>query len=118
MRINRVSGIVAAVAVLMLALTAVTVTARVTNAGGGDGDDDATEQQVAPGTLDDGEEFLSRATITLDQAIAAAQGAASGSIGEVDLEEYHGRLAFNVDVGDSDVKIDAATGEVLGIGED
>ncbi len=51
-------------------------------------------------------------------AIEAAQTAADGEIGEVDLEDYNGTLVFNVDVGDVDVKVDAATGEVLGMGDD
>jgi uncharacterized membrane protein YkoI len=74
-------------------------------------DDDAT---VAPGTIDDGKALLPRAGITLDEAIAAAQTAAPGAVGEVDLEDENGRLVFNVDVGDKDVTVDAATGEVLG----
>ncbi len=39
--------------------------------------------------------------------------AASGPVGEIDLEEYQGKLVFNVDVGDKDVKVDAHTGAVL-----
>jgi uncharacterized membrane protein YkoI len=70
------------------------------------------------GRLDDGADLLSQASITVDEAIAAAKTAASGDIGEIDLEDYHGKLAFNVDVGDQDVKVDAATGEVLGSGSD
>lgn len=76
----------------------------------GPGDDDAP---AASGTIDDGKELLSRARITLEQAIQAAQGSASGSIGEVDLEYRHGILVFNVDVGDQDIKVDAGTGQVL-----
>jgi hypothetical protein len=80
-------------------------------------DDDlriAGERPVAAGTLDDGEEFLPQAKLTVEQAIRAAQGAASGAIGEIDLESFGGRLVFNVDVGDQDVKVDAVTGEVRG----
>lgn len=76
-------------------------------------DRDAGDVLAAPGTLDDGEELLPQAKIGLAQAIEAAQGAASGSIGEVDLEDYRGTLVFNVDVGDKDVKVDAKTGAVL-----
>ena len=65
------------------------------------------------GRLDDGKDLLPQAAITLDQAIAAAQAAVSGDLDEVDLEYYEGRLVFNVDVGDKDVKVDAATGAVL-----
>ncbi len=66
------------------------------------------------GELDDGKDLLPNATITLDQAIAAAQTQGAGAIGEVDLEYLDGVLVFNVDVGDLDVKVDAATGSVVG----
>jgi len=69
---------------------------------------------VPPGQIDDGAGLLPQASITLDQAIIAAQGAASGALGEVDLEMYQGKLAFNVDVGDKDVKVDASNGAILG----
>ena len=71
-------------------------------------------EQAAPGTIDDGRHLLPQATINLEQAIESAQRAESGAIGEVDLEYYRGRLVFNVDVGEHDVKVDAATGDVLG----
>ena len=70
------------------------------------------------GVLDDGKDLLPQAEISLKAAIESAQAAAQGDIGEVDLEYYNGTLVFNVDVGDQDVKVDAATGEVLGMGED
>lgn len=57
--------------------------------------------------------MLPQGRITLDQAIATAQLTASGPVGEVDLEDYQGKLIFNVDVGDKDVKVDAHTGAVL-----
>jgi uncharacterized membrane protein YkoI len=72
------------------------------------------EESLAPGTLDDGKDLLPQATITLDQAIAAAQASTPGPLGEVDLEYYQGTLVFNVDVGNHDVKVDAATGNVIG----
>jgi uncharacterized membrane protein YkoI len=68
---------------------------------------------ASPSRLDDGKDLLSQAGITEQQAITAAQGAASGALNEVDLEQYQGRLAFNVDVGSHDVKVDAANGNVL-----
>jgi uncharacterized membrane protein YkoI len=63
--------------------------------------------------LDDGKDLLSQSKITEQQAIAAAQTAASGSLNEVDLEQYSGRLVWNVDVGKSDVKVDASNAKVL-----
>ena len=70
--------------------------------------------KVSPGEIDDGVELLGDATITLEQAIAAAQAAEVGSLGEVDVEFYDGVLVFNIDIGDKDVKVDAADGTVLG----
>ena len=63
--------------------------------------------------LDDGKQYLPQAKVTESQAIATAQQAASGHLNEVDLEQYAGRLCWNVDVGAKDVKVDAETGKVL-----
>ena len=63
--------------------------------------------------LDDGKQYLPQAKVTEQQAIAAAQQAATGDLNEVDLEYYNGQLAWNVDVGQKDVKVDAGTGKVL-----
>jgi len=73
-----------------------------------------TSADVPPGTIDDGADLLPQASITLEEAIASAQEAESGALGEVDLEYYEGRLVFNVDIGDKDVKVDASNGDVLG----
>ena len=68
--------------------------------------------------LDDGKDLLPQAKISEQDAIRAAQGAASGALNEVDLEHYQGKLVFNVDVGRKDVKVDASTGEVLAAPQD
>jgi uncharacterized membrane protein YkoI len=39
-------------------------------------------------------------------------------VGESDLEDYQGNLVFNVDVGDKDVKVDAADGSILAADSD
>jgi uncharacterized membrane protein YkoI len=66
-----------------------------------------------PDKLDDGTDLLPQAQLSIADAVTKAQTAASGKIGEVDLEHYEGRLVFNVDVGSRDVKVDAATGAVV-----
>ncbi len=71
------------------------------------------ESPVAAGTLDDGGELLPLAKVSIAAAIEAAQGAASGAVGEVDLEYAGGVLVFNVDIGPHDVKVDAGSGAVL-----
>ena len=68
--------------------------------------------------LDDGKDLLPQAKISEQDAIAAAQRAASGALNEVDLEHYQGRLVYNVDVGPKDVKVDATTGDVLAAPQD
>jgi uncharacterized membrane protein YkoI len=69
-----------------------------------------------PGSLDDGKDLLPLTTISLDQANAAAQRAATGSLGQVDLERYHGRVVYKVDVGDREVRVDASDGRVVAVG--
>ena len=76
------------------------------------------ESPVAAGTLDDGQSLLPRAGISIEAAIEAAQGAASGAVGEVDLEYVDDRLVFNVDIGDQDVKVDASSGAVVSVESD
>jgi uncharacterized membrane protein YkoI len=68
--------------------------------------------------LDDGKDLLPQAKISEQQAIQAAQSAASGALNEVDLEHHGGRLVWNVDVGAKDVKVDAATGHVVAASSD
>ena len=83
-----------------------------------DEDDDATEISVPSGTLDDGADLLPLASITIAQAITAAQGAADGAVGEVDLEYVGDTLVFNVDIGEFDVKIDAQDASVVATDSD
>jgi uncharacterized membrane protein YkoI len=98
----------------------ITIAAGITVAGAATGVALASGNgQPAGGSrLDDGKDLLPQARITEAAATAAAQGAASGALNEVDLEHYQGHLVFNVDVGASDVKVDAGTGEVLGAPRD
>jgi uncharacterized membrane protein YkoI len=93
------------------ALAAIGVTGVAAFAGADSG---GPSPAAPPSRLDDGAQLLPQATISEQQATKAAQSAASGPLNEVDLEHYSGRLVFNVDVGASDVKVDAANGRVLG----
>lgn len=70
---------------------------------------------VRPGSLDDGKNLQPQASITLDRAIASAQKAAAGDLGQVDLEHYRNRLVYMVDVGNQEVRVDAANGNVVAI---
>ncbi|HVP05298.1 MAG TPA: PepSY domain-containing protein [Dehalococcoidia bacterium] len=112
-RLYLLTGLVAVIALAFAALTFVA-----TNGFADRTPFDDNGPAANAGKLDDGKDLLPQAGITLDQAVAAAQGAYSGNVGEIDLEYHDGKLVFNVDVGDQDVKVDAATGEVLGAGSD
>jgi uncharacterized membrane protein YkoI len=70
---------------------------------------------VKPGSLDDGKELLPQTNITLHQAVAAAQRAVHGQVGQVDLEKLGDRVVYMVDVGSQEVRIDAGDGSVASI---
>lgn len=77
--------------------------------------DNADEASATPGALTGGQDLLARATISLADATQAAQGAATGDLGAVELEEVNGTLVFRVEVGGQEVLIDAANGTVVSI---
>jgi uncharacterized membrane protein YkoI len=68
---------------------------------------------VQPGSLDDGKSLLPQATITLAHAVAAAQRAQSGQLGQVDLKQRGDSVQFVVDVGSREVSVDADDGSVV-----
>ncbi len=68
-----------------------------------------------PGALDDGKSLVSQTSVPLTQAVATAKGAASGDLGQVDLEHLNGRLVYSVDIGSNEVHVDANTGAVASI---
>ena len=74
---------------------------------------DAAEANAAPGTLIEGQDLAAQAAITVEQAITAAQGAATGDLGVVGLEDQDGTLVYTVKIGDQEVAVDATTGEVI-----
>jgi uncharacterized membrane protein YkoI len=108
MRRRLIFVLVAVAAVVLVAGAALAV-------GGGHGLIWDDGHYAKPGSLDDGKDLLPQATITLSQAVAAAQQAASGSLGQVDLERYDSRLVFTVDVGNQEVHVSAADGSVVAV---
>jgi uncharacterized membrane protein YkoI len=83
--------------------------------GGGGGLINDDGHLVKPGTLDDGKQFLPQTSITTAQAVASAQRAESGQLGQVDLESHGGRIVYIVDVGNREVGVDATDGSVVSI---
>jgi uncharacterized membrane protein YkoI len=70
---------------------------------------------VTPGSLDDGKNLLPQTKISPAEANAAAQRAASGSLGQTDLAQSGGRVVYVVDVGSREVSVDAADGSIVSI---
>jgi uncharacterized membrane protein YkoI len=68
-----------------------------------------------PGSLDDGKDLLPQTKITLSQAVAAAQRAQSGQLGQVDLEHFNGAIVYTVDVGDREVRVHAINGSIASV---
>jgi len=68
-----------------------------------------------PGSLDDGKDLLPQTKVSLSAAVATAQGSASGALGQVDLEQFHGTVVYSVDVGGSEVRVDAGNGKVVAV---
>src|SRR4051812_30999127 len=72
-------------------------------------------QPVRPGSLDDGKDLLPKTGLSLATAVAAAQRAAQGALGQVDLVDRDGRVFYVVDVGDREVSVDAHSGAIASI---
>ncbi len=87
------------IATAVLAGTATVALGGATLAFGGPGGlifDDG--HYAKPGALDDGKVLLPQTKITLAQAVADAQKAAPGPLGQVDLEQQGSRVVYVVDV--------------------
>ena len=68
-----------------------------------------------PGSLDDGKDLLPQTKISAADAVAAAQRAETGELGQVDLEQRDGRLVYTVDIGSQEVHVDAADGSIASV---
>lgn len=75
------------------------------------GENNANERQENDATL------LSKATISLTQAIAAAEGQVHGKAMRAELEDENGTLVYGVEVASgnqtTDVKVDVNNGKIL-----
>jgi hypothetical protein len=108
MRRRLIIAVITVVAVVLAAGGALAV-------GGGSGLIWDDGHYAKPGSLDDGRSLLPQATVSLAQAVSTARHAANGSLGQVDLERDGARIVYTVDVGDQEVRVDAADGSVVAI---
>lgn len=76
-----------------------------------------TAQEAPKYVLSSGSRLQSRATISIDAAVAAAQAAVpdAGPVREIELEIEDGRLVYQIDLGRYEVYVDANTGAIVEI---
>lgn len=80
--------------------------------------DTAADTAVEAPEAGDGQDAAPTGTpsITADQAKAAAEAHLNaGTATKVQLDDENGKLIYSVEIGTSDVKVDAMTGAVLGV---
>ena len=69
--------------------------------------------ESSEGRLEEGSELVEEATVSVEDAIAIAQSAASGSVDDVELERSNGVLVYEIEIGESDIYVDARSGALL-----
>jgi len=82
------------------------------------GDQNAADNAAEVSEAVDGQDAAPAGTpsITADQAKAAAEAYLNaGAATKVQLDDENGKLVYSVEIGTSDVKVDAMTGAVLGV---
>jgi uncharacterized membrane protein YkoI len=82
------------------------------------GDQNAADTGVEANEAGDGQEAAPTGTpaITADQAQATAEAHLNaGTATKVELDDENGQLVYSVEIGTSDVKVDAMTGAVLSV---
>jgi uncharacterized membrane protein YkoI len=67
---------------------------------------------------DEAAALASLATITPEQAGAAAQAQVPGDVQHIELDNENGSLVYSVEIGGKDVKVDAGNGAVLHVESD
>lgn len=74
-------------------------------------------QEAPQYTLASGARLQSRAAISVDAAVAAAQAAVpdAGAVRQIELEIEDGRLVYQVEMGRYEVSVDAQTGAIVEI---
>jgi len=93
------------IALLAVLAAAIALAASALAIGGGGGLIFDDGHYVKPGSLDDGKQYLPLTRISLGQAVAAAQRAASGQLGQVDLGRV-GSLATMLEAAEENEVVD------------
>jgi uncharacterized membrane protein YkoI len=66
----------------------------------------------------EGQEMEAGQTISVEEAIAAAQGVATGAVDDVEIERRGDLLVFDIEVGSTDVVVNAHDGSIVAVEED
>lgn len=71
-------------------------------------------QQTLPGTS----QTNGQPAISPDEAVEIAQTAASGTVDSLDIEQRRGRVVYDIEVGETDVIVDATDGSIVRVETD
>ena len=116
MPITRTQKVIATGAVAIGGLLgAAGITAAATNSGSSNEAEPSYQSSIS---APEGAKVDGLATITSDEAAAAATNAVAGTVGEVELENENGNVVYGVEITQADgtkldVKVDAGNGKVL-----
>lgn len=104
----RVPFLLGTVALLLIAVAAVVFVSGDTVMG----------QQQDNVVVDDGQTAVPEANVSVERAIQIALAHANGKVDDVDVERHGDDMVYKIEVGDTDVVIDAADGKVIKVEPD
>lgn len=81
-------------------------------------EDTVLGRQSDPVVIDDGQVYEREASISIEEAISIALNHADGKVDDVDLKHRGGTLVYDIEIGDTDIVIDANDGTVIHIDHD
>lgn len=79
---------------------------------------DDCETMIGDVRFEDDDRLVDTVSITPEKAIEIAQGEVDGTVRKVELEKDDGKTVYKVDIEDSEVKIDAESGDVIEVERD
>jgi len=76
-------------------------------------DDVALGRDNGDVNVEDGQELVGENAISLDEALEAAQGVATGPVDDIEIERHGDRVVYDIEIGNTDVLVDAQDGSIV-----
>ena len=107
----RLPALIASVALLLIAVAAVVFVSDEIALGREDDNDSSV-------VVEEGQQLLDGQSISVEEAIAAAQNEATGAVDDVEIERRGDRVVYDIEIGETDVVVDAGDGSIVSVRED